>query len=62
MIGISIAESNEWEEILKYFNKTHDECEKFPFGEYFLQKLIIKILLYIDVILEKLLQQHLHNI
>ena len=35
MIGISVAESNEWETTLKYFNKTHEECEKFPFGEYF---------------------------
>lgn len=36
MIGISVAESNEWETTLKYFNKTHEECEKFPFGEYFI--------------------------
>ena len=35
MIGISIAESNEWETTLKYFNKTHEECNNFPFGEYF---------------------------
>ncbi|MBQ9659052.1 MAG: 5'-methylthioadenosine/S-adenosylhomocysteine nucleosidase [Clostridia bacterium] len=35
MIGISVAESNEWETTLKYFNKNHEECEKFPFGEYF---------------------------
>lgn len=35
MIGISIAESNEWEETLKYFNITHDECLKSPYGEYF---------------------------
>ena len=35
MIGISVAESNEWETTLKYFNKSHDDCEKFPFGEYF---------------------------
>lgn len=39
MIGISIAESNEWEETLKYFNKTHEECMKFPFGEYFFTKI-----------------------
>ena len=47
MIGISVAESNEWETTLKYFNKTHEECEKFPFGEYF--KMIIndkEVLLY----------------
>ena len=35
MIGISIANSDEWETTLKYFNKTHEECKKFPFGEYF---------------------------
>ena len=35
MIGISVAESNEWETTLKYFNKSHNDCEKFPFGEYF---------------------------
>lgn len=35
MIGISIAESNEWEETLKYFNKKHDECLNSPYGEYF---------------------------
>lgn len=35
MIGISIANSKEWETTLKYFNKTPEECEKHPFGEYF---------------------------
>ena len=35
MIGISVAESNEWESTLEFFNKTHDECDRFPFGEYF---------------------------
>ena len=35
MIGISIAESNEWEEALKYFHKTHEECLTSPYGEYF---------------------------
>lgn len=35
MIGISIAESNEWMSTLKYFNKSYSECEKYPFGEYF---------------------------
>jgi len=29
MIGISVAELNEWENTLKYFNKTHDECQNF---------------------------------
>jgi len=35
MIGISVAESNEWETTLKYFNVNHIACNKFPFGEYF---------------------------
>ena len=35
MVGISIANSNEWETTLKYFNKSNEECESFPFGEYF---------------------------
>lgn len=35
MIGLSIAESNEWEFTLKYFNKVHDECLLSPYGEYF---------------------------
>ena len=35
MIGISVAESHEWEETLKRFNKKHEECLKSPFGEYF---------------------------
>lgn len=35
MIGISVAASPEWEATLKYFNKIPDDCEKFPFGEYF---------------------------
>ncbi len=40
MIGISVAESNEWEETLKYFNKTHEECETYPYGEYFKTRVI----------------------
>ena len=39
MIGISIANSKEWEITLKKSNRTHDECKKFPFGEYFLTKI-----------------------
>ena len=35
MIGISVANSDEWETTIKYFNKTHEDCESFPFGEYF---------------------------
>jgi adenosylhomocysteine nucleosidase/adenosylhomocysteine/aminodeoxyfutalosine nucleosidase len=35
MIGISIAESNEWEATLKYFKKTHEDCLISPYGEYF---------------------------
>ena len=39
MIGISIAESNEWESTLKYYNKRHEECTKYPYGEYFTEVL-----------------------
>ncbi len=35
MIGISVANSDEWETTIKYFNKTHEDCESFLFGEYF---------------------------
>lgn len=35
MVGISVAESNEWEVTLKYFNKSHEDCEKFPLKEKF---------------------------
>lgn len=35
MIGISVAEANEWEETLKKFNKKHEECLNSPYGEYF---------------------------
>lgn len=35
MIGISIAESNEWKSTLEYFNITENECSNFPFGMYF---------------------------
>ena len=39
MIGISVANSDEWETTLKHFNKSHEECSKFPFGEYFKTKI-----------------------
>ncbi len=35
MIGISIAAKKEWEAVLKKFNIKIDECNTFPFGEYF---------------------------
>lgn len=35
MIGISVAESNEWETTLNYFGRKHEECLLSPFGEYF---------------------------
>lgn len=35
MIGISVAAKKEWEATLNYFGLTHEECEKYPFGEYF---------------------------
>ncbi len=36
MIGISVAESNEWNSTLEYFNKKSEECSKSPYGEYFI--------------------------
>ena len=45
MIGISVAESNEWEATLKFFNKTHEECLSSPYGEYFKTKYLNKCLL-----------------
>lgn len=38
MIGISVAESNEWESTLSFFNMTHDECSTSPYGEFFKTK------------------------
>lgn len=35
MIGLSIAEENEWEVTLNFFNIKHEECMNSPFGEYF---------------------------
>ena len=35
MIGLSIAEENEWEATLDFFNKKHEKCLSSPFGEYF---------------------------
>ena len=35
MIGISVAVKKEWETTLNYFGVSHEECEKYPFGEYF---------------------------
>lgn len=35
MIGISIAAKMEWRATLEYFDKSSDECGKYPFGEYF---------------------------
>ena len=35
MIGISVAVKKEWETTLNYFGMSHEECEKYPFGEYF---------------------------
>lgn len=42
MIGISIAAKKEWEATLNYFGLNHEECEKYPFGEYFKKSLITK--------------------
>lgn len=35
MIGISVAAKKEWEATLNYFGVSHEECIKYPFGEYF---------------------------
>ena len=35
IIGISIAAKKEWEATLNYFGLIHEECEKYPFGEYY---------------------------
>ena len=35
MIGISVSAKREWEAVLEKFNKTLDDCEVYPFGEYF---------------------------
>lgn len=35
MIGISIAAKKEWESVLEKFNIKIENCNKFPFGEYF---------------------------
>lgn len=45
MIGISVAESNEWEATLNFFNKKHDDCLTSPYGEYFKTKYLNKELL-----------------
>ena len=35
MIGISVAETNEWESTLNFFKQKHEECLNTPYGEYF---------------------------
>ena len=35
MIGISVAAKKEWEAVLDKFNVNVEDCEVFPFGEYF---------------------------
>lgn len=35
MIGISIAAQKEWEAVLNKYKINEENCEKFPFGEYF---------------------------
>lgn len=35
MIGISVAAKKEWDATLNYFGVSHEECIKYPFGEYF---------------------------
>ena len=33
MIGISVAESNEWDATLNFFGKKREECLISPYGE-----------------------------
>jgi len=47
MIGISIAAKKELEATLNYFGLIHEECEKYPFGEYLKKTLITKKLFFI---------------
>lgn len=35
MIGISVSAKKEWEVILDKFSINIENCDKFPFGEYF---------------------------
>jgi adenosylhomocysteine nucleosidase/adenosylhomocysteine/aminodeoxyfutalosine nucleosidase len=46
MIGISIAQSDEWEVTLKYFKQDIDNCTIFPFGMYFKKELNGKEVLF----------------
>ena len=47
MVGISISAKKEWVATLKKFGKSLEDCEKFPFGEYFSTRIKNeKILLY----------------
>lgn len=46
MIGLPIAAKREWSAVLEYFNMTPEQCEKYPFGEYFTIKLNKKELIF----------------
>ena len=39
MIGIAIAATREWKEVLKIYKITEDEIIEYPFGVYFLKEL-----------------------
>ena len=49
MIGVSIAAKKEWEAVLEKFNIDINECNKFPFGEYFKTNLYDEEVIFIGV-------------
>lgn len=46
MIGISIATKWEWDATLEFFHKNSDNCNKYPYGEYFLYAINDKELVF----------------
>ncbi len=39
MIGISVAAQKEWKVVLDYYHKDIDKIDKYPYGEYFFEKI-----------------------
>lgn len=46
MIGISIATKWEWTATLEYYNKSSEDCQSYPYGEYFLYTIQDKELIF----------------
>ena len=42
MIGISVASKKEWEATLEYFKINKNQCNQYPYGEYFFTNLLDK--------------------